>query len=152
MLLTLCYLQILIRWAIQNGTSVIPKATGESHIRGNLEALDIQLSKEEMGVNALTLSIVMLLYLSGICTKYDVLERYVHAHMLLQVSHNYMLSIRTALYFIGSTQLSCGSSSVLVLDLAVLECAVALQRHALQDLPDRTHRGHLLWHDVCLFN
>lgn len=41
---------ILIRWAIQNGTSVIPKATGESHIRGNLEALDIQLSKEEMEV------------------------------------------------------------------------------------------------------
>ena len=50
------YLQVLIRWAIQNGTSVIPKATGESHIRGNLEALDFELTKEEMEVSTLSLS------------------------------------------------------------------------------------------------
>ena len=42
---------MLIRWAIQNGTSVIPKATGESHIKGNLEALDMELSKEEFEVS-----------------------------------------------------------------------------------------------------
>ncbi|DBA83694.1 hypothetical protein WJX77_001076 [Trebouxia sp. C0004] len=38
---------VLIRWAIQNGTSVIPKATGVSHIQGNLEALNFELSKDE---------------------------------------------------------------------------------------------------------
>ena len=45
--------QVLIRWAIQNGTSVIPKATGVSHIKGNLEALDFELTKEEFQVNLL---------------------------------------------------------------------------------------------------
>ena len=43
--------QVLIRWAIQNGTSVIPKATGVSHIQGNLEALNFELSKEEFEVS-----------------------------------------------------------------------------------------------------
>jgi len=43
--------QVLIRWAIQNGTSVIPKATGVSHIQGNLEALDFELSKDEFEVS-----------------------------------------------------------------------------------------------------
>lgn len=39
--------QICIRWAIQNGTSVIPKATSEAHIRSNLDVLDWSLSGEE---------------------------------------------------------------------------------------------------------
>ena len=43
--------QVLIRWAIQNGTSVIPKATGVSHIQGNLEALNFELSKDEFEVS-----------------------------------------------------------------------------------------------------
>ncbi len=43
--------QVLIRWAIQDGTSVIPKATGVSHIQGNLEALDFELSKDEFEVS-----------------------------------------------------------------------------------------------------
>ena len=50
MLMCRCVLQVLIRWAIQNGTSVIPKATGVSHIQGNLEALNFELSKEEFEV------------------------------------------------------------------------------------------------------
>ena len=41
---------MLIRWAIQNGTSVIPKATGVSHIQGNLDALNFELSQEEFQV------------------------------------------------------------------------------------------------------
>ena len=47
--------QVLIRWAIQNGTSVIPKATGVSHIQGNLEALDFELSKDEFEVSCSSL-------------------------------------------------------------------------------------------------
>ena len=43
--------QVLIRWAIQNGTSVIPKATGVSHIQGNLDALNFELSQEEVQVS-----------------------------------------------------------------------------------------------------
>lgn len=39
--------QILIRWAIQHGTSVIPKATSETHIKGNLDVLNWELSKED---------------------------------------------------------------------------------------------------------
>lgn len=45
-----CCSQILIRWAIQNGTSVIPKATGVSHIQGNLDALNFELTPEEFQV------------------------------------------------------------------------------------------------------
>ena len=29
----MCHLQVLIRWAMQRGTSVIPKATSESHLK-----------------------------------------------------------------------------------------------------------------------
>ena len=47
----LCCVQVLIRWAIQNGTSVIPKATGVSHIQGNLDALNFELSQEEFQVS-----------------------------------------------------------------------------------------------------
>lgn len=46
-----CCSQILIRWAIQNGTSVIPKATGVSHIQGNLDALNFELTPEEFQVS-----------------------------------------------------------------------------------------------------
>ena len=44
-------MQVLIRWAIQNGTSVIPKATGVSHIQGNLDALNFELTQQEFQVD-----------------------------------------------------------------------------------------------------
>ena len=40
--------QILIRWAIQRGTAVIPKSTNPHRIKENLEAASLQLSEEEM--------------------------------------------------------------------------------------------------------
>ncbi|KAL3131044.1 hypothetical protein ABBQ38_000362 [Trebouxia sp. C0009 RCD-2024] len=52
---------ILIRWAIQNGTSVIPKATGVSHIQGNLDALNFELTPEEFqAIGSLKLQMRML--------------------------------------------------------------------------------------------
>ena len=36
--------QVLIRWALQHGTSVIPKSTNPSRIQGNLDVLDWRLS------------------------------------------------------------------------------------------------------------
>jgi len=36
--------QVLIRWALQHGTSVIPKSTNPSRIAGNLDVLDWELS------------------------------------------------------------------------------------------------------------
>lgn len=39
--------QVLIRWALQHGTSVIPKSTNPARIRGNLDVLDWQLSPGE---------------------------------------------------------------------------------------------------------
>jgi Aldo/keto reductase family len=39
--------QVLIRWALQNGTSVIPKASSEAHLRSNLEVLNWELSPED---------------------------------------------------------------------------------------------------------
>ena len=39
--------QVLVRWALQHGTVVIPKASSESHLRSNLEALDWELPQEE---------------------------------------------------------------------------------------------------------
>ena len=43
-------LQICIRWGIQHGTSVIPKATSDDHVVGNLDVLDWQLSSEDYEV------------------------------------------------------------------------------------------------------
>ena len=40
-------LQVLVRWALQHGTVVIPKASSESHLRSNLEALDWELPQED---------------------------------------------------------------------------------------------------------
>jgi alcohol dehydrogenase (NADP+) len=40
--------QILIAWALQRGTSVIPKSTNEGRIRENLAACDIALTDDEM--------------------------------------------------------------------------------------------------------
>lgn len=40
--------QILLRWGIQRGTSVIPKSTNPEHMRSNLEVFDFELSDEEM--------------------------------------------------------------------------------------------------------
>jgi alcohol dehydrogenase (NADP+) len=39
--------QILVRWAIQHGTSVIPKSTNPDRLRGNLDVLDWELSKND---------------------------------------------------------------------------------------------------------
>jgi diketogulonate reductase-like aldo/keto reductase len=38
---------VMIAWGIKHGTSVIPKATGEDHIRANLEAASLELSQED---------------------------------------------------------------------------------------------------------
>lgn len=42
--------QICIRWGLQHGTSVIPKATGDDHVVGNLDVLDWELSSEDYEV------------------------------------------------------------------------------------------------------
>eukprot|EP00884_Botryococcus_braunii_P000023 jgi/Botrbrau1/10020/Bobra.0012s0107.1 len=39
--------QVLIRWAIQNKTSVIPKASSKSHLRSNLDVLSWELSAQD---------------------------------------------------------------------------------------------------------
>jgi alcohol dehydrogenase (NADP+) len=39
--------QVLIRWALQHGTSVIPKSTNPSRIAGNLDVLDWELSASD---------------------------------------------------------------------------------------------------------
>lgn len=43
-----CVVQVLVRWALQHGTIVIPKASSEAHLRSNLEALDWELPQEDM--------------------------------------------------------------------------------------------------------
>ncbi len=40
--------QILIAWALQRGTAVIPKSTNEARLKQNFEAQEIQLSDQEM--------------------------------------------------------------------------------------------------------
>ncbi|MFW5966102.1 MAG: aldo/keto reductase [Persicimonas sp.] len=40
--------QVLIAWALQRGTSVIPKSVTRSHIADNYEALDLELTDEHM--------------------------------------------------------------------------------------------------------
>jgi hypothetical protein len=39
--------QVLVRWALQHGTSVIPKSTNPDRIRGNLDVLDWELSPQD---------------------------------------------------------------------------------------------------------
>lgn len=39
--------QVLIRWGIQRGTSVIPKATSVEHMKSNLEAANWELPPED---------------------------------------------------------------------------------------------------------
>ena len=41
--------QVLIRWALQHGTSVIPKSTNPDRICGNLDVLDWELSSQDYG-------------------------------------------------------------------------------------------------------
>ena len=36
-----------MRWALQHGTSVIPKASSEDHLRSNLDALQWELPEKE---------------------------------------------------------------------------------------------------------
>lgn len=42
-----CCAQVLLRWGIQRGTSVIPKATKVSHLKRNLEAANWELPPED---------------------------------------------------------------------------------------------------------
>lgn len=44
------WLQICIRWGLQHGCSVIPKATSKDHILGNLDVLDWELKPEDYEV------------------------------------------------------------------------------------------------------
>ncbi len=45
---------VILRWHLQSGLSTIPKATGRPHIEANFEALDFELSEEQMhAINAL---------------------------------------------------------------------------------------------------
>lgn len=40
--------QILIRWAVQRGTSVVPKSVTAERIRSNIDVISWELSKEQM--------------------------------------------------------------------------------------------------------
>lgn len=40
--------QVILRWAIQNGVTVIPKATSENHLRQNIDLFDFELNEKEM--------------------------------------------------------------------------------------------------------
>jgi len=40
--------QVALRWSIQKGHVVIPKASGEEHLESNLEVFDFELSEDEM--------------------------------------------------------------------------------------------------------
>ena len=39
--------QVLVRWGLQHGTAVIPRASSEAHLRSNLGALDWELPQED---------------------------------------------------------------------------------------------------------
>ena len=43
-------LQLCIKWGLQYGTSVIPRATSEDHVVGNAEFVDWQHSSEDFQV------------------------------------------------------------------------------------------------------
>ena len=40
--------QILLRWGLDSGFSVLPKSTNEQHIRENFDLFDFELDKEEV--------------------------------------------------------------------------------------------------------
>lgn len=42
--------QIVLRWLVQQGISVIPKTCTESHLKENIELFDFQLTQEEMAI------------------------------------------------------------------------------------------------------
>ena len=39
---------VLLRWPLQQGLVVIPCSTSQEHLRENLEALDVELSEDQM--------------------------------------------------------------------------------------------------------
>ena len=42
--------QIILRWHLQEGIIAIPKATSESHIKGNIDIFDFNLTEAEMAM------------------------------------------------------------------------------------------------------
>ena len=42
--------QVLVRWAVQRGTSVIPKSVSADRIASNFDVLNWELSEEQMGI------------------------------------------------------------------------------------------------------
>lgn len=46
-----CIAQICIRWGLQHGTSVIPRADIDDHVVGNLDVYDWELSNEDYEVS-----------------------------------------------------------------------------------------------------
>lgn len=53
--------QICIKWGLQHGTSVIPKATGEDHVVGNIDVFDWELSSEDFEVRPCSMSLQLTL-------------------------------------------------------------------------------------------
>lgn len=44
--------QVVLRWGIQRGTSIVPKSTSEAHLRENLNIFDWELSSDDMSAIA----------------------------------------------------------------------------------------------------
>lgn len=42
--------QVILRWAIQNGVTVIPKAASENHLRQNIDLFDFELNEKELSL------------------------------------------------------------------------------------------------------
>ncbi|WP_417522836.1 aldo/keto reductase [Marinovum sp.] len=44
--------QVILRWHIQSGHSVIPRSTNPDHLANNLDLMDVELSEREMAAIA----------------------------------------------------------------------------------------------------